>query len=405
VKRGYVIGTVVVALAGLLLAWIADNTYWEDTAVPMPLRGEARTNPFYAAQRFAEALGARTSRGNRLTLPSPDAVLVLSGWHWSLSLARRQAIEQWVDAGGRLVVDASLIGGEIEFEKWSGIARELVDVDDDASDEAFDDAPETVEDEREDFAAEACRLFAEEGAPATQRATVEREVCHVPTYSYLRAERAVEWGLRDSLGLHAVRVRVGRGSVTVINATPFAERHLLDADHGWLFVSATQLGAGDHVVFASETDHPSLLTLVWQHGASVVVALLGLIGLSLWRAAVRLGPLVPAGERARRSLGEQIRGTGAFAVRHGDGASLHAACLRALDEVAQRRIPGYARMTVDERVRTISEVSVGHRPLLAAAIQSVSGKRSHHLYNTLAQIEGARRQLLGRQQRSSHGTR
>jgi len=53
----------VVLLAGALFGtWIARHTYWDDLKVPMPPKGEALVNPFYATQRFAGTLGARTSR-------------------------------------------------------------------------------------------------------------------------------------------------------------------------------------------------------------------------------------------------------------------------------------------------------------------------------------------------------
>src|SRR5260221_6434783 len=88
-----------------LVAWVASNTYWADTQVPLPPRGEALTNPFYTVQRFAEALGARTARDRELTLPPAASVIVLSAWYWDLSAARRERLERWVESGGRPVVD------------------------------------------------------------------------------------------------------------------------------------------------------------------------------------------------------------------------------------------------------------------------------------------------------------
>ena len=107
-----------------LIAWVANNTYWGDTKVPMPLKGEALTNPFYAVQRFAEALGARTAWDRVLITPPADSVIVLSAWNWNLTTGRREAFERWVESGGRLVIDQTLVGGEEEFERWSGIVRE-----------------------------------------------------------------------------------------------------------------------------------------------------------------------------------------------------------------------------------------------------------------------------------------
>src|SRR5262245_43477159 len=121
--RAHAITAVVVLLLVGALSWIASVTEWEETKVPMPVQGEALINPFYATQRYAEALGARTTWDRILTVPSTDAVIVLSSWHWTLGATRREQLERWVKAGGRLVVDNTLSGGEKEFAAWSGITR------------------------------------------------------------------------------------------------------------------------------------------------------------------------------------------------------------------------------------------------------------------------------------------
>ena len=115
----------IAALAGasLLVYWVATNTEWTEVKIPLPPKGEAATNPFYAAQRFAEALGARTSWDRQLAVPATDAVIVVSAWHWDLTERRRYSLERWVESGGRLVVTGRLAGGEDEFERWSGITR------------------------------------------------------------------------------------------------------------------------------------------------------------------------------------------------------------------------------------------------------------------------------------------
>src|SRR3954471_20140754 len=103
-RKGLIALFIGVALV-LLIGWVATNTYWAEVAMPLPPTGEALTNPFYAAQRFAEALGGRTVRDRQIAAPAADSVIVLSAWNWSLSHPRRLALERWVESGGRLVVD------------------------------------------------------------------------------------------------------------------------------------------------------------------------------------------------------------------------------------------------------------------------------------------------------------
>src|SRR5438132_1418188 len=276
-----------------VMSWIAGHTYWADTKVPVPPRGEALVNPFYAVQRFAEGLGARTAWDRALAIPPADSVIVLSDWHWSLSKSRREALERWVESGGRLVVDGRLSGGQDEFERWSGIAREHREL---------DDTQKSARSKRDGT----CRGLQEErdGTPAGGRDATRYRMCDFDGASSLASNRNVKWALRDASGIQAMRVQVSRGSVSVINATTLRSRHLFDGDHGWLFVTSSQLRRGDDMHFLSEDAQPSLLVLLWQRGGPVVVLTLALISLVLWRVGVRFGPLAaaqPAAPLARRA--------------------------------------------------------------------------------------------------------
>src|SRR5262245_55540413 len=98
---------VILVLLTLLVAvaLIASNTEFKQVRVPIPLRGEAARNPFYAALRLSDELGAQASWERVFTAPPADAAILLSQWNWSLSRARRESIQKWVEAGGRLIVD------------------------------------------------------------------------------------------------------------------------------------------------------------------------------------------------------------------------------------------------------------------------------------------------------------
>ena len=126
----------------LVAAWVVGNTEWGEVELPTPLRGEAATNPFYAAQRLVETLGATSERREALGDASSDAVIVLSTWGWDIDHARRAELERWVESGGRLVVDAALISGADAFARWSGIRREREEAD---PDEDPFQAPEIVD--------------------------------------------------------------------------------------------------------------------------------------------------------------------------------------------------------------------------------------------------------------------
>jgi hypothetical protein len=379
-----VIWLVLLAMLGAVISWIARNSYWKHISVPTPLRGEALLNPYYAAQNFTQSLGARPERHPVLTdMPGPHDVLVLGSWHWNLLAPRRVRLEQWVQSGGRLVVDRSLIGGVGNFSRWSGIDR----LEADEYEEPWGDNGETPDAGRKRRAAqrdEQCRVLAPQGFM----------LCTFDDGSKLVPLRAASWQLRDEHGPQALRVAVGRGSVTVINAQPFFYRDFLEGDHPRLFVAATQLARGDRVHFVTEQSHPNLLALLWIYAAPAVCLALVWIGLALWRNGVRLGPPLPPTATTRRSLGEQIRGTGQFMLRFGSGSALQRAQARALDEAASRRISGYAALSVDERAREIARLAHVEPDGLSAAFQQAGRLRPAQLRGAIELLETARRRIL-----------
>lgn len=376
--RSHVTAALCVLLFGALVVFVANNTYWEDIPYPTPPKGEAVTNPFYAAQRFAEALGASTRRDRVFVAPSPKSVVVVSAWHWDLSAQRQAAIERWVESGGRLVVDDTLSGDVTGFMSWSGV------------DWGYDEAAADAYYERDDDTPiENCAPVMEV-EPQSHRGY---SVCGLD-FSFLTTTRPMQWALRDGAGLQAVRVAVGAGSVTVINAAPFTRRSLFDGDHASLFVAGTQLTRGDEVVFLTEDDHPSILALMWIYGAPSVVLSGVLLAFFLWRGAARFGPTLPAPEPRRRSMAEQIRGSGSFALQYGEGASLHEAAVRALTEAAHRRIPAYPRLSRPQRATALGKATGMDGDAIVSAIDGISKRRVNELPNTLALLECARRQLL-----------
>ena len=183
---------------------------------------------------------------------------------------------------------------------------------------------------------------------------------------------------------------------------PFRYQDLFDGDHAALFVAAAQLRRGDEVHFLSENDHPSLLALAWGHGAPMVVIALSLAVLALWRNAARFGPLAAPPEPARRSLAEQIRGSGEFAWRHGSADSLHAACVRALDEAARRRIHGYVHLPAKDRAVALERVTGFGWNALATTIHHPRARRLQDVRNSLALLEAARRRTIIKQIRDPH---
>lgn len=382
-KRQHVVSIVIGAAVLLLIAWIARNTYWDELTLPAPLRGEAARNPFYAAQALARQLGATTSGESTVPAAAPDAAIFLTNWTWDLGTTRRTQLEQWVESGGRLIIDDSVFSSDGALQQWSGIEFYLPDV---SAAERKRRAGDEVGD---------CDDWQQSGGVPITDDKPDRNymLCDQTSWQRVRASRRVGWAVRDRDGMLALRVPVGKGSVTAIASQPFAWRSLMSGDHAALFVAVTQLRGGDHIHFLSEGAHPSFVALAWRHGAPVIVLASLALLLALWRSGVRFGPLLPAPQAPRRSLVEQIRGTGQFALRQG-GTALHAAAVRATTAAARLHIPGFAGMTSTQQIATMAELASVDAATVAAALAPPPSHRPRNLLSTLALLETVRRRIL-----------
>lgn len=372
-KPGHIFTGLALLAIVLLTVWIARNTYWDEVEVPMPAKGEARTNSLYAAERLVERLGATAHAQRNLgELPDPRAIIFLSYWNWDLIPSRRERLQAWVEKGGRLVTDRSLIGGDRALEQWTGIVRTGIDL------EKFD-VP--VGEDR-------CINLQVAG-----EGRADYKVCGIDQGSRLTTNRDASWVLSDNHGIQAVRIAIGRGSLTLLNAHPFDNKQLFNGDDGLLFVTATGLERGDQVFFLSEEKTSSLLVLMWKHGAPVVVLLLGVLALALWRGSLRFGPSAGVTDPARRSLAEQILGTGRFTLRFGGGRALHAATVRALRETAERHLSGYRTLGTEERMALLASNTGLDQEALTEAINHTGPRRPRELRRVIALLETARRRI------------
>lgn len=405
-RQRIVIVVLLVALGGLAV-FIARNTYWTEETIRTPIQGEALLNPFYAAQKFSEALGARTDWRRVLgALPTNDSVIVLSAWHWNLIEQRSSALKRWVENGGRLVADRTLIGADKDLERWAGVKRSFIGKKGDKQSEAQSEAEdeEEAEEEKEGlgrlFKGERCSsMDVQAQEPGMRIRRAQYNICSIDSTSHLESRDPPSWAVSNEVGVQALRIPIGRGSVTLLNATPFRNEQMLEGDHALLFAAVTQLRRGDMIYFVSDDESESLIRIMWRYGAPVMVLGLALAALALWRGSSRFGPLAAIPDTARRSLGEQIRGTGLFTLRFGGGTALHAATVRALFEAARRRIVNFDGLPADERMAALSKAARLDQDKLAQAVNYSGPRRPGELRYTLALLESARRMILKRNER------
>ncbi|RTQ30830.1 DUF4350 domain-containing protein [Variovorax gossypii] len=391
-----IVSVLVVALVGL---WLVSATEWADTEVPTPASGEAKKNRFYGAQAMLRELGMNVVKRESLdTMPPAQARLVLASSYWDMFPERGKRLREWVEQGGHLVIPAYLVSGE-QLEDWLPLVREKQPAADEKkktppepkkktpASRRFDPPPKDAD----------CHAVTEpDSVPASFAGGRSFRVCAWWSSSrYKPADKQPPplWTAVGARGTtEAIRVRVGRGTVTVMPWGLWHNENLVRADNALFAAAAVQARSGAEVWFVVEETREPFMLWLWQRGwVALVVGMLAL-AFALWRAAVRFGPLAPSAGTHRRSMAEQVRGTAGFLHMHGADA-LHAAQLRALNESARRQLRGYVHRDAAARAAAIAQATGLEAAMLVRAMDGARPRHAGAMAVDLEVLETARRRL------------
>lgn len=388
--------TVLKALAALLLAacaaWVASNTEWVDVEEPVRPHGEAARDPLYAVKQLLRRLGAKVvAPQNFEHLPPPGATLVLSSRHWNMFPGRDQPLRRWVEGGGHLVVDDLMLADDKIFA-WIPIRHVTRPDAASATIASMPNRPLPLSGPMNSRCPELAEPDERSGAFGAPR---KYRVCG-GSIRGLKTGGEVLWSLVGAQGAEFLRVPLGRGAVTARSGYGlFNNFELWNADHALATVAMLRLRAGDEVWFIADEARPPLLSVIWRSGAPAVLLGALVLGLALWRGAVRFGPAAPNAALARRSVAEQIRGTAHF-IWLRNGAALHRAQLRALDEAARSRVHQHDRLDRRTRAEAIARLTALDADALMRAMDTTLKRRRGELPHALTLLESARRRLVSR---------
>ena len=409
---------VIVVLAG----WIVHNAKWVEVDVDEPMRGAAATDPYYSLRQVLAASGSTLEiRTSLEPLPPVNATLVLNSSLWSVFPERDARLKAWVEAGGDLVIDGwrARAGDTLKWIPLSFAAppkpraSAASGADDDQDDEDGDTpAPPARERERQTAPVgdgprpragaplNNCVTLEETGAttqPAFEAGRLYRGCMPVGIIRPLRVTPT--WLLAGPRGTAAMRVPIGRGSVTA-TATWHAvddNRGLLQADNALVTSAILRAGPGRAIWYVNDESREPLLLWLWHQARTPLLLGVAATLLALWRLMVRFGPRQALPPRARRSMGEQVHGTGQF-IAGADPQALHAATRQAFDDAARVRVENYAQLTDSDRIHAIATLlaptTVLDKEALMAAFRPGPKSTSAQWLAAIALIEQARRSLL-----------
>lgn len=400
------------ALAVALGLWLASATEWATRDAWEPAKGEAATDEHFIVKQFLGRLGATVTEQRGLaTMPPQGSTMLLQAYHWRFLAGRPEALKAWVEQGGHLVVFHD-VGKDETIEKWLGVdfrpepkprraeaasapasagsqpAAEAGD--DEGGDEAWNEDDDSEEEDDD----EPCPPLTEPiGQPGWYGTARRYDIC-ASGDPLLKTTRPLLWSVSDPVGMRALRLQVGRGSVTLSTAWTLPRRaRLLDEDEGALLAALVQLRPGQPIWLVLDEESPGIVATLWRQAPAAVLLSLAALVLLLWRWGTRFAPLLAKTQLGRRSMAEQVRGTAAYLLRHGP-AALHRAQWRALNEAAEAHLPGWRRMNPSQRIAALAHHAGLPPAELDKACHPASLSDAASTGRALALMEAARRRLV-----------
>jgi hypothetical protein len=249
----------------------------------------------------------------------PSATLVFPMGRQSLNLQSRRSLLNWVNRGGRLIVEAEPIYQPDPLLDAFGVHRNFLK------------NPGGPKAGPANFAG---RVTVKIDLPAGLD-PVEVLLNRNPD---LQARNALA-RFGDGRSTAAVLLQHGRGHVLALNGLDVFSNGMIGAhDHAEFLWRVVQVDDGAPSVFFFAD--PQKLSIFEWLGTNAWSALAGgalFLALWLWSALPRLGPIAPDPERARRRLLDHLRASGRFLWVHGGSQLLvdaaRDACLRRISRV------------------------------------------------------------------------
>jgi hypothetical protein len=344
VKNSRLLQLLVAAAVAAVAVWIAMHTYWDYDTVDNPPQGEAARNRFYAFERLAQRFSIQTQEVSALrTPPATDKVLFIDDLR--AAALPIDALEKWIVDGGRLLLSGRALLSSPKLQSWSEIGRASPRPEDE---DGAAGAPPPPASPQHDCPPYVERLAGRESGRSLR-------ACLGPVPTAFSSLRVPAWSLSNGYGFRMLRVRIGKGSITVIPCECLiVNDSILRADHARIVFDAIPLRVGDQMAIFNPKDAEGLPAMLWRLAPAAIICSLAAVGLTIWRNLPRLGRIAPLAPPQRRSLAEQIRASARFAWRTGHLASLRQAERQAVTLSASQKLAFYERMEFSQRIAALA---------------------------------------------------
>lgn len=338
------IAPAIVLALGAAAIWVLQNLEAEPERVRVGYKGEARSNPWFAAERLLTRMGVQVRKAKSIpelkSVPA-DGTLVMPRRLASINAEEQRKLLGWVERGGHLVIEAEYAGQPDPVLDALGIKRRLMGVPGLPSRQASPDkAAKAVAARRKLPRFVVARL---PDAPEPMQVEVN--------LSRTLAAKQARFVLTDAEATWLVHLEHGAGRVTAMTGLAFANNPSIGRrDHAeflWQLVRVAPQRTS--VTFFHSPSKLSLWGWLRENAWAVLAAGALLLAAWLWRIVPRFGPVAPDAEPARKRLLDHLRASGRFQWASGGARALAEAAREAALRRLGRAHPDFAGLGAPER--------------------------------------------------------
>ena len=345
----YALFAITLVTAGSI--WFLQNFELKQVDAYTGYKGEARSNPLFAARLFLKRMGIPAERHDGLTdLPSTDSVIILNTERYSLSAQKTQELLDWVAAGGHL------------------ITRARTDIDSRAQAETAQDNDKRFSTEGRDLLQDTLNIsigphiMPDDDLPVLFKPVNSEETLSIglPFFNSLNTTRTDTTHYQLEHDTWFMDQPHGKGHVSLLSTLRFFENYALSlADHGkmlWYLVHS-HTAEPKQVWLVHQDTLPSLITLLFKYAAPLLFTLSLLLLFIFWALIPRFGALIPELPPQRRRILDHIKASGQFLwKRQNKGREQLCHTLQhSIGKLAQQRIPGWQLMTAEQQHAALTE--------------------------------------------------
>jgi len=333
----------VILCLGLLGSWLltfANKTFYEKD---IGASYEARKNPFLAAQYFLQKNNTEASFDqsfSRLDKPlDPNSSIIISNSRKPLSKARIENLKYFVQQGGHLILKATefydderrtsdapilqSLGVRLyPFQGW--ISQHKDDEPNehsthdgtDNNDNDYNDTDFNDTDSNNDKPNDSEVSYYETSYDNTTYLNIDpdqpaTEIVFNHASTLMDTSGNAVWIAGSDNATHLLRYAMGDGFITVLSDMSIWQNNRIDqVDHALFLHQLTQSSPSVIIIYNPQFD--SLLSLLWQHGYYVVIALGVLMLMLIWHFQVKTGPVFAQFSNQNRQLLQHIRAAAEF---------------------------------------------------------------------------------------------